>query len=398
MTVSLIELVETHQGKLVDKWKSYLLAYGDLFENLREQPVNILEIGIQNGGSLEIWSRFFPHARSIVGCDINENCRNLKFEDERISVIVGDANDADTVERISKVCGDFNIVIDDGSHLSSDIIKSFSLYFPMLSDEGGVFIAEDLHASYWMEFEGGTEAPYSSINFFKRLVDIVNFEHWGSSLEAREILAYYSKRWDVEFCEKDLRKISEVRFRNSIATIVKASESKCGLGVRTVFGLNASIDSAPMLLKGRTTIVPDQSSNRFGPNSRRAEFDVEGRDAVNDLVVQIDERRRNAESEIVALRVELAKIEVQNKDLDSKVVSANAENRALEGRLSVAYVTLEEAYDKLIDARRRPLTVLSDYTIYVLCTLGSRTVGKMFPATEEWFSSVARSISPDRRS
>jgi O-antigen biosynthesis protein len=85
---SLTELYLAHQGKVSDKWASYLTAYDDIFGPYRERPMRILEIGVQNGGSLEIWSRFFPKAEHIVGCDNNSKCENLKYDDLRISVVV----------------------------------------------------------------------------------------------------------------------------------------------------------------------------------------------------------------------------------------------------------------------------------------------------------------------
>jgi len=58
----LLALYQAHQGKVSDKWGSYLQSYNDLFASYSNQPVRILEIGIQNGGSLEIWAKYFPNA------------------------------------------------------------------------------------------------------------------------------------------------------------------------------------------------------------------------------------------------------------------------------------------------------------------------------------------------
>ena len=52
----------------------------------------------------------------------------------------------------------FDLIIDDGSHTSGDIVKSFARYFRHLS-HGGIFVAEDLHCSYWSNFEGGLYYP-----------------------------------------------------------------------------------------------------------------------------------------------------------------------------------------------------------------------------------------------
>ena len=81
-----------HKGKVSDKWSMYLDEYNRLFDAYRDLPVRLLEIGIQNGGSLEIWSKFFPNAVTIVGCDNNPVCAQLKYEDPKIAVVAADAN------------------------------------------------------------------------------------------------------------------------------------------------------------------------------------------------------------------------------------------------------------------------------------------------------------------
>ena len=143
----------------------------------KDENIRLLEIGIQNGGSLEIYSKYFKNAELILGCDINLKCKNLSYEESNIQIVVGDATQNEVFKQITEN-QKFDIIIDDGSHTSLDIIKTFCLYFNQLND-GGIFIIEDLHCSYWQRFSGGLFHPLSSINFFKRLVDVLNFEHWG---------------------------------------------------------------------------------------------------------------------------------------------------------------------------------------------------------------------------
>src|SRR4051794_24354474 len=97
---SLDELYANHSGNMSDKWSLYLDEYDRLFASMWDHPVRLLEIGIQNGGSLDIWAQFFPNAEAIVGCDINPDCARLTYDDPRISVIVGDANAPETQHRI----------------------------------------------------------------------------------------------------------------------------------------------------------------------------------------------------------------------------------------------------------------------------------------------------------
>nr|MBP9087896.1 class I SAM-dependent methyltransferase [Kofleriaceae bacterium] len=133
---TLRQLYEQHQGKVSDKWSIYLAEYDRLFSYYRSQPVRMLEIGIQNGGSLEVWSKYFRFAERLVGCDINPDCAKLIYDDPRISVIVGDANADHSAEQVFACSEKFDIIIDDGSHTSSDIVRSFARYFPSIVDGG----------------------------------------------------------------------------------------------------------------------------------------------------------------------------------------------------------------------------------------------------------------------
>lgn len=232
---SLRELYADRTGKISDKWSLYLTEYDRLFAPMADLPVRMLEIGVQNGGSLEIWSKYFRNATVIVGCDINPDCERLTYDDPRISVVVGDANGADAHEKVMRRSSQFDIVIDDGSHLSGDIVKSFALYFPHIAD-GGLFVAEDLHCSYWGKFEGGLFDPHSSMAFFKRLADVINHEHWGIPKARTEILRGFFGKYDFEIAEETLSLVHSIEFINSMCVVRKAVASQNGLDRRIISG------------------------------------------------------------------------------------------------------------------------------------------------------------------
>lgn len=56
---TLTDMYQDHIGKLSDKWEFYLREYERVLKDYRKRNISLLEIGIQNGGSLEIWSVFF---------------------------------------------------------------------------------------------------------------------------------------------------------------------------------------------------------------------------------------------------------------------------------------------------------------------------------------------------
>ncbi|EDK72381.1 conserved hypothetical protein [candidate division TM7 genomosp. GTL1] len=233
---SLRQLYEVHTGKVSDKWEIYLEEYGRILEQYRDNPVRLLEIGIQNGGSLEIWPKYLPNAIKFIGCDINPDCAKLRYADPRTRVIVGNANTTDTYTAIIGESATFDVIIDDGSHSSGDIIKSFCLYFPVLV-EGGTFIVEDLHCSYWKEFEGGLFDPYSSISFFKLLADILNYEHWGiDTLDRLGLLKGILSHYGCTIPAESLAQMRSIEFINSICVIRKQPEASNALGRRIVAG------------------------------------------------------------------------------------------------------------------------------------------------------------------
>lgn len=234
------QLYAEHQGKTSDKWAMYLNEYDKIFASYRHLSIRMLEIGIQNGGSLEVWSRYFPNSQWLIGCDINPDCAKLSYPDERISVVIGDANDDKTYTNIIEKSREFDIIIDDGSHRSSDIVRSFAKYFPHLID-GGVFVVEDLHCSYWKEFEGGLFDPFSSISFFKRLCDITNYEHWGVDKRPGEIFAGFFSKYRCCIEDELLQHVHSVEFLNSMCIIRKAAPGENRIGKRLIAGREALV-------------------------------------------------------------------------------------------------------------------------------------------------------------
>ena len=271
---TLHQLYAEHTGKVSDKWSLYLTEYDRLFNDYRDKPVRLLEIGIQNGGSLDIWSKYFSNAAALIGCDINPDCARLSYDDPCIGVIVGDANAPEAREQVFQRSPQFDIVIDDGSHLSSDIIKSFALYFPRVV-EGGIFIAEDLHCSYWGQFEGGLFDPYSSISFFKRLADVISNEHWGIPKARADILRGIFTKYGCEVDEETLSQVHSVEFINSMCVVRKAPTTDNSLGRRVIVG---STELVVPNLKDRLREpdpILDQSNNPWTARSTPPDEEIQ---------------------------------------------------------------------------------------------------------------------------
>lgn len=265
MTSGLRNLYDTHRGKMSDKWASYLDAYDNALSPYRDRPLRMLEIGIQNGGSLEIWLQYFPLAEKLVGCDVNADCARLQYEDSRIQVVVGDANAPETHAQVLGHSGTFDIVLDDGSHRSTDIIGSFARYFPHVRD-GGIYIAEDLHCSYWQDWEGGLYDPQSSIAFFKLLADVVNYQHWGVPGKRTDLFADFGALRDLPLSEDVLAQVHSVAFANSLCMVRKRRPEENLLGMRLMAGTQELVSTENRLHANTELPVPDNSHN---PRSRR---------------------------------------------------------------------------------------------------------------------------------
>jgi len=160
--MNLLALHNAKTGKFSDKWESYLVHYDRLFTPFRNQSISIAEIGVQNGGSLETWAEYFPKAQRIVGVDIDDRCAELRFDDPRIELHIQDGK--------VPVAGEYDIVIEDGSHTAEDIVAQFKAWFPLVKT-GGIYICEDLH-TMWMGGHYNTGAQH----FFAGLIEDVNRE------------------------------------------------------------------------------------------------------------------------------------------------------------------------------------------------------------------------------
>lgn len=109
--------------------------YEGAFAPLRDKPIRLLEIGIAEGGSLELWRRAFPNAEAIVGIDVGE----IPVLSEGITTIQADAYNLDFMMSL----GTFDIIIDDGSHNPEHQVFVGDNYGKLLKP-GGYLIIEDI--------------------------------------------------------------------------------------------------------------------------------------------------------------------------------------------------------------------------------------------------------------
>jgi len=120
------------------------------------QPKRMLEIGVQSGRSLQMWSEKLPEAE-IVGLDIYDATEGVG----RAKVVIGSQGD----ESVLKDLGKFDFIIDDGSHFCSHQISTYNVLWKQLNP-GGLYVVEDTETSYAPQYvQNHVDTPITAIAY-----------------------------------------------------------------------------------------------------------------------------------------------------------------------------------------------------------------------------------------
>ena len=139
----------------------YSQVYFTLFDKMRDQEINFLEIGIgtmipgahssmvgyapqhyKPGASLRAWRDYFPKSR-IIGLDLQPD---TQFSDEdRIETYLCYSVGTDAFnEWYAKMDGlMLDVIVDDGSHIGTDQLATLKNFYSILKP-GGLYIIEDV--------------------------------------------------------------------------------------------------------------------------------------------------------------------------------------------------------------------------------------------------------------
>jgi cephalosporin hydroxylase len=104
------------------------------------EPQRVLEIGVKGGGSTALWKQLYPSA-TVVGMDIK--LRNW-LSDDGVIYVEGDQSDAAQLTKIANEHGPFDLLIDDGSHVSDHQAISMRTLLGHVR-AGGLYVVEDTH-------------------------------------------------------------------------------------------------------------------------------------------------------------------------------------------------------------------------------------------------------------
>jgi len=178
--------------RYVSKWSNYFEIYERHFQQFVNKEINVLEIGVSHGGSLQMWKHYFGDKATIYGIDIVSQCKVV--EEERIHVIIGDQGNREFWKTIKPSLPQFDIIIDDGGHHVDQQKVTFEEMFPALS-ANGVYLIEDLHTSYMETYGGGLRKDGTFIEYSKNIVDSINGWHSG------QIDQFTTSLWSISYYE-----------------------------------------------------------------------------------------------------------------------------------------------------------------------------------------------------
>jgi hypothetical protein len=192
-----------NEGRLIHKWVHYFDIYERHFSRFRDKEVVILEIGISQGGSLEMWKDYFGGKAKIYGIDINPNCKS--FEEENVQIFIGSQSDRSFLREIKKRIPPVDILIDDGGHTMKQQIVTFEELFDHIKEDG-IYICEDLLTSYWLNYGGGYKRQGTFIEYSKNFIDSIN--------------AWYGNQKKLKI-SNFTRSVDSLHFYNSMLVIEK---------------------------------------------------------------------------------------------------------------------------------------------------------------------------------
>eukprot|EP00386_Alphamonas_edax_P011816 GDKI01037176.1.p1 GENE.GDKI01037176.1~~GDKI01037176.1.p1 ORF type:complete len:353 (-),score=87.74 GDKI01037176.1:19-1026(-) len=157
-------------------YEKYLPKY----RHTLKRPVRLLEIGLGcnmlygPGSSYKFWLDYFPHVQ-LYFIEGDGRCVELmKDHVQQATVYIGDqANMTFLQQVVQSTGGNFDVIVDDGGHMSTQQLNSLEVLFPSLAT-GGVYILEDLFASYMPEWDPYIPRHQTAIEETKRMIDQLN--------------------------------------------------------------------------------------------------------------------------------------------------------------------------------------------------------------------------------
>lgn len=180
------------------KWTHYFDMYDKWFSHWRDKNPVFVEVGVNHGGSMQMWQKYFTGKPEIYGIDIDTYVLNLPLPG--VELVIGDQSDPkfwdDFLARVPHI----DVFLDDGGHTMAQQITTFKKVWPHIT-QGGVYVCEDLHTSYWPEFQKDSPG-FTMQDLAKTLTDYINIQHWKDTNKADGNLRELSRDLaEISFCD-----------------------------------------------------------------------------------------------------------------------------------------------------------------------------------------------------
>ena len=191
-----------------DKWDSYFDIYERHLSSFIGKDITLVEIGVQKGGSLEMWSKYLGPQSRIIGIDIDPECLSLTYEQSNIKIAIGDQGNDLFWNEFFKICPKIDILIDDGGHYMNQQVLSLDRVFPILSNPG-VYICEDCHSSYMNLYVDNMNCDTTFINYTKDYIDMLH-DRWHGQKSCTDLTSihYYDSVVVFEkFGKKEMNRV-----------------------------------------------------------------------------------------------------------------------------------------------------------------------------------------------
>jgi hypothetical protein len=127
---------------------SYLETYEKILKDKYLTCKNVLEIGIQHGGSMKLWNDYFVNA-TIYGIDVDNSPDFLK-EFKRVNCLKMNAYSQESIDYFLNKNIAFDFIIDDGPHTFESMVYFIQNYIQLLCVDG-ILIVEDIQDINWCD-------------------------------------------------------------------------------------------------------------------------------------------------------------------------------------------------------------------------------------------------------
>lgn len=168
-----LENILSQKKYIINKGRAYhyyIKYYNFYFDKIKNDNLNILEIGVKDYKPLNMWKEYFKNS-DVYGIAKKFNDVDPKHMD-RCKIFRGKQVDTNFLKKVNlKIPHGIDIIIDSGSKNSNDDkIKTFKILFEEMNP-GGIYVIEDIQYFYSKYSKKNNKV----IKFLKIMINNVNF-------------------------------------------------------------------------------------------------------------------------------------------------------------------------------------------------------------------------------